>query len=182
MNLWIEIKSLIYRTGMTILRFLWHINGGRRMIVFGKSFLLVPETVFPSYRKLKLPKGGSHSEIVKYADYVQFHSIVNYVEQLKDQPVVVDIGAHHGAYAVVLGKIVERLGGKVLAVEPNLKSYRILSKNVLLNGLENTVVCESFAVSDENGVTYISALGSQSKITREPLEKSYSVKMITMEN
>ncbi len=181
MSLWSGIKVVMYRTGTWILRFLWRISGGRRITVFGENYRLVPETVFPSYRKFKLPKGGSLSEIVRYADYVQFHAIVNCIEQSKDRPVIVDIGAHHGAYAVVLGKIVERLGGRVLAIEPNPKSYRILSRNIQLNGLANTVVCENLAVSDKNGSMYISESGSESRLTQKPTEQSYNVEVITLE-
>lgn len=182
MSLWRGIKAVIYRAGMWTLRFLWHISGGRRITVFGKKYILVPETIFPSYRKFKLPKGGHLSEIVRYTDYVQFHAIVNCIKQLKDQPVIVDIGAYHGAYAVVLGKIFERLGGRVLAVEPNPESYRVLSRNIQLNGLENIVICENLAVSDKNGSMYISESGSESRLTQKPTERSYSVDVITLES
>ncbi|MFH1077133.1 MAG: FkbM family methyltransferase [Pseudomonadota bacterium] len=182
MRLWQGLKAVMYRAGMVILRFLWYVNGGRRIIVFGEDYRLVPETIFPSYRKFKLPRGRSLSEIVRYADYVQFHVIVNYIEQLKDKPIVVDIGAHHGAYAVVLGKIVRQWGGKVLAVEPNPESYRVLSRNIQLNGLEEIVICKNVAVSDKNGSMYISELGVQSKITQEPLGQGYRVDVVTMES
>jgi methyltransferase, FkbM family len=182
MGLWRGIKAVMYRVGMMLLRFLWCANGGRRITVFGEDFRLVPETVFPHYRKFELPKGESLSEIVRYADYVQFHAVVNYIEQLNVQPIIVDIGAHHGAYAVVLGKIVERWGGRILAVEPNPESYRVLSRNIQLNGLENTVVCKNIAVSDKNGTMYISESGSESRITQEKPERGYTVDVITMES
>lgn len=105
------IKSVIYRAGVSLLRFYWHIIGGRRATVFGQGICLLPTTVFPSYRNLKLPTGDAVSQIVRYADYVQMHSMVRHVSQLKHPAVVIDVGAHHGAYAVVLGKMLQKAGG-----------------------------------------------------------------------
>ena len=61
-----KIKTVIYQTGMKALKLFWRLRGGRRISAFGHEIRVVPDTTFPSYRKLRLPKGGCHSEIVKY--------------------------------------------------------------------------------------------------------------------
>jgi hypothetical protein len=116
----------------------WSIRGGRNINAFGEKYHVTADTVFPDYRKFRLPKKGCLSEIVRYTDYVELHSVVNYVLQLKSQPTVVDIGAHHGTYAVVIRKIVQKVGGRVITVEPNTQSFDILKQNIRLNELENT--------------------------------------------
>lgn len=49
---------------------------------------------------------------------------------------VLDIGAHVGAYTILAASQVGRKG-KVIAVEPHPENYRILLKNLMLNGLKN---------------------------------------------
>jgi hypothetical protein len=120
-------KSILYHTGIKILRTFWRISNGRRITAFGEKYHVTADTIFPNYRKFRLPKGGCLSEIVRYTDYVQLHSVVNYVSQLINKPTVVDIGAHHGAYAIILGKIVQKMGGRVIAVEPNPQSFKVLN-------------------------------------------------------
>jgi hypothetical protein len=145
------IKSIVYRTAINLLRVFWRLIGGRRITAFGHEIIVSPDTTFPSYRKFKLPKGGCRSEIVRYADYVQMHAVSNFVSGLQNQPVIVDVGAHHGAYAIVIGKSVQKLGGRVIAVEPNPQSFDVLEQNIRLNKLENTVMCEQVAIADKAG-------------------------------
>ncbi|HAM52390.1 MAG TPA: hypothetical protein DCP92_17470, partial [Nitrospiraceae bacterium] len=99
------------------------------MEAFGHQLIVTYNTVFPSYRKLRLPKGGCLSEIVKYTDYVQIHAVCNFVSALKGPSAIIDIGAHHGAYAILIGHVVRHSNGKVIAVEPNPQSFEILTKN-----------------------------------------------------
>ena len=162
-----KLKSLIYQSGIILQRCLWRVLGGRNIIVFGEKLRLCPETIFPSYLRLRLPRGEHRSEIVRYADYVQFHSIINFISKT-ESPVVVDFGAHHGAYAIVLGKLLQKKGGKLIAAEPNPKSFEILKKNVSLNNLQDTVVCEKVAVSDKPGKFHMLLADSQSRISAVP--------------
>jgi FkbM family methyltransferase len=70
---------------------------------------------------------------------------------LPDKPVVVDVGAYHGQYAVLLGKIVQSKNGRLIAVEPSAINAQVLRQNVQLNSLNDTVeVVESF-VQDAGG-------------------------------
>jgi FkbM family methyltransferase len=175
-----NIKAIIYQTGMKALKLFWHLRGGRRISAFGHEIIVSPNTIFPSYRKLRLPRGGYDSEIVKYADYVQMHAICNYVSQLQNRPVIIDVGAHHGAYAIVIGHIVRPFGGRVIAVEPNPQAYKALQSNVQLNNLEDVVICEQAAVSDKPGSMHLLLDDSQSQITLRKSNVSVPVEAITM--
>lgn len=174
------MKSIIYRAAINLLRIFWRLIGGRRISAFGHEIIVSPNTTFPSYRKLKLPKGGCRSEIVRYADYVQMHAVCNFVSGLRNQPVIIDVGAHHGAYAVLIGQIVRHQSGKVIAVEPNPRSFKILCDNVQLNGLEDVVICEQVAVSDSPGSMNLLLDDSQSRITSRQPASSVPVEAVTM--
>jgi FkbM family methyltransferase len=174
-----NIKSIIYKTGINALRMFWRVRGRRTIKAFNEEYNVTADTIFPNYRKFKLPKGGYLSEIVRYTDYVQLHSVVNYVSQLKNHPSIIDIGAHHGAYAVILGKIVQKKGGMIIGVEPNPQSFEVLQKNVILNKLENTVVCEHVAIADKEGNMNLESIGSQSRLTLS--NSDYVIEVITLE-
>jgi FkbM family methyltransferase len=176
-----NLKSFIYKTGINCLRMFWRVRGGRTIKAFDEKYCITVDTIFPDHRKFRLPQKGCLSEIVRYTDYVQLHSVVNYLSQLKSQPTVVDIGAHYGAYAVVIGKIVQKLGGRVIAVEPNPQSFDVLKQNICLNELENTVMCEQVAIADKTGRMNLELLGAESKITSKQANNSHIVEVITLE-
>lgn len=180
-DLKLKIKRFIYRTCVALLRLYWGAVG-RKASVFGQSINLLPKTVFPSFWNLRLPTGDAHSQIVRYGDFVQMHSMVTYVAQLKHPAVIIDVGAHHGAYAIVLGKILQKMGvgGKIIAVEPNPHSFSVLEKNVRLNGLEDTVYCERVAVSDQAGTMNISINDVQSRISNQATSGSVPADVVTL--
>jgi FkbM family methyltransferase len=62
---------------------------------------------------------------------------------------VIDVGAHHGAYTVVLARLVGP-SGHVLAIEPSSRSWVMLKRNIDLNGLRNVEVRQT-AVSSTSG-------------------------------
>ena len=152
---------------------------GRNAKAFGHALSLDSRTVFPSYRRLRLPSGNYLSQIVKHGDYVQIHSIVNYFSRIEHPAIFVDIGAHHGAYAIVVGKMLRESGGKVIAVEPNPDSFQVLRRNVELNGLDDTVYCIHKAASDKNGKAFITTDDVQSRLTGHG-EANYSVETVTL--
>ena len=157
-----RLKRLAYRTLSRALRTYWAISRGRKVTAMGESLKLTANTTFPSHRRLRLPKGTCDSEIVRYADFVQMHVCCRYCAGLQHPPTVVDVGAHHGAYAVVLGKIAQRTGGRVIAVEPNPENFRTLEKNVQLNGLSETVLVEPVAITEELSRVTLTLEGSES--------------------
>jgi len=175
-----KIKEFIYQTGMRSLRFFWRIRGGRRIKVFGKKFIITSNTIFPTYLKFPLPKGNCLSEIVRYTDFVQLHAVCNAAMQI-ERPIIVDIGAHHGAYAIILGKIAQSKGGKVIAVEPVPESYGVMVENISLNGLSNTVICEQVAISDKPGHLNMELKGVESKLSGKQSGNCCPVVAVTLE-
>ena len=174
-----NVKTYIYRFAQTILHYTWR-AGGRRITAFGGEITVAPETAFPSYRRLRLPRGGAKSEIVRYGDFVQIHSAIAYLDSLGRAVTVVDVGAHHGAYAVLLGKAVQKMGGRVIAVEPNPLCFDILEQNVRRNSLADVVFCEHCAVLDKPGVASISLDGSESRVFSTASANTVAVEAITL--
>ena len=129
----------------------------------GETLRLSPRTEFPTYRRLRLPKGDWCSEIVRYADFVQMHACCQYC-LTRAQPTILDVGAYHGEYAVILGKIAQNEGGKLIAIEPNPTSFAILRRNIALNGLEQTVALEQVAVTEQRCALRLRLYGSQSTV------------------
>lgn len=70
------------------------------------------------------------------------------LKQVKQDSVVVDVGANIGYYTLLLAKTVKR----VYAIEPEEETFEILRKNVEANNLENVVLIKA-AASDKKGVT-----------------------------
>ena len=149
-----RIKSVLYLWIMVPLRIIWLVTGFRRIRAFENMFHVTPDTIFPSYRQLRLPRGGCYSDIVRYCDFVQLHAVCSMVQKIKHAPIIVEVGAHHGAYAIVLGKLVQERGGKIIAVEPDPDSFAVLKANVRLNRLQEIVICEQAAISDRKGQAY----------------------------
>lgn len=163
-----------------LLRCTWRAGGGRRVTAFGWEITIAPETVFPTYRRFRLPRGGAKSEIVRYSDFVQVHSAMAYLDSLDRAVTVVDVGAHHGAYAILLGKAVQKMGGRVIAVEPNPLCFNILKENIRHNGLANVVFCEPCAVLDKAGMVSISLDGSESRVSSAASSNAVAVEAITL--
>ena len=87
-----------------------------------------------------------------------------YVSELDGSPVIVDVGAYHGVYAVMLGKLAEARGGKVVAIEPCPTNFRVLERNVALNGLDDTVICKQVGVLDYAGDAHFEEEGTSSHV------------------
>ena len=81
-------------------------------------------------------------------------SVRLFLQHLKTNDVVLDIGANIGYYALVSAAAVGP-GGRVIAFEPSPEVARKLRRNILLNGLTNIEV-RQVAVSDEAGETALS--------------------------
>jgi FkbM family methyltransferase len=175
-----KVKRIIYETSLSFRRFLWKLRGGRRIKAFDQRFWVTPNTIFPTYRKFPLPKGDCLSEIVRYTDFVQLHSVCKLVTKLK-RPTIVEIGAHHGAYAIIMGKIIQKKAGKIIAVEPNPESYGMMVRNVLLNGLEDTIICEKVAIMDKVGRMRMVLDGVQSRITSDQSNSGIPMEVSTLQ-
>lgn len=176
-----KAKAYIYHLVQALLRYKWRAGGGRRIMAFGWEFTIAPETVFPTHHGLRLPRGGAKSEIVRYGDFVQLHSAMAYLDSLGRAATVVEVGAHHGAYAILLGKTVQKMGGRVIAVEPNPLCFDVLERNVRHNGLGDVVFCEHRAVLEKPGAVKISLDGSESRVLGTATSEAVAVEAITLE-
>jgi len=72
-----------------------------------------------------------------------------FCQEIKNGNVVIDIGANVGYYSMLASKLVGSKG-LVLAFEPEESNYRLLKKNIRVNGLKN-VRTYQLAVSDNSG-------------------------------
>lgn len=89
-------------------------------------------------------------KIIHYEDFYNFFYVVceQYVQgayhsmqMLRKGDVVLDLGAHIGAYSVKAALAVGA-EGKVIAIEPNEENSRLLRANIQINGLRNVIVLQ----------------------------------------
>ena len=174
------IATEIYRVLQLARRGYWRLARGRKEIVFGEHFRFAPSTQFPSFRGLRFPSPQILSTVVRYGDYVQTHSAYLYLAELENPPVIVDVGAHHGVYSILLGKLAQQKKGKVIAVEPNPKTFQILQENVRLNNLEDTVKCERVAIMERAGTFQFTDNEDQSRIGKSNVTVGFDVDAIPL--
>ena len=106
-----------------------------------------------------------------------------FVSLLKNDMVVVDIGANVGYYTLLAARSVGS-GGKVFAFEPEPKNYGLLCKNVKENGYTNVVTVPS-AVSDRSGTCRLflcpNNSGAHNLSKRWQEESSIEVNTVTLD-
>ena len=68
---------------------------------------------------------------------------------LKDNDVIINIGAHIGVFALIASSVVPR--GKVYAIEASKDTFNLLRINVAINKLENISI-HQIAVADKKGL------------------------------
>lgn len=158
------LRHLVYGVLQLLRSSVWRLSGSRRISAMGVRLKLHPHSAWLGRRGLSLPRGGPRSRIVAYADLVQAHALCSYLEDAAPAPVVVEVGAYHGAYAVLLGALVRSKGGIVVAIEPEPGNRKILAANVRKNGLEETVVIVECAASDRSGKCSLAPCASQTKM------------------
>ncbi len=72
------------------------------------------------------------------------------IRNIARDTVVMDIGANHGYYTVLMGDLVGP-GGKVICMEPFPTTRQLLTRNVSVNGFAGRTVIEGRAVADVSG-------------------------------
>lgn len=106
-----------------------------------------------------------------------------FVSLLKNDMVVVDIGANIGYYTLLAAQRVGG-GGKVFAFEPEPKNFSLLSKNIRENGYTNIVAVPS-AVSNRNGTSRLFLCpknsGAHNLSARWHEESSIQVNTVTLD-
>ena len=104
---------------------------------------------------------------------------------IKNNEVVLDIGANIGYYTLILAKLVGD-GGQVFCFEPEPNNFQKLKKNIEKNKYQN-VVCENIAISNKNGEIqlYLSerSIGQHKIYNSDAVsEKSITVKTSSLDN
>lgn len=160
----IHFKRLVYLALKMLLKNSWRVSGGRREEAMGLSLNLHPDTVWPERRGLKLPHENCRSKIVAFADLVQVHAVCNAITCLPLSPVIIDVGAHHGEYALLAGGLSKAQGGIVIAIEPEKTNASILKNNISRNALENVIQVVETAISDVSGEIEFVSEGSESRM------------------
>lgn len=97
-----------------------------------------------------------------YYDYFQErleHAL--FMALVSPSDIVVDIGANYGMYALSAGK---RLGehGRVLAFEPDIRSVRLLERNIQQNKLTSKIACVQVCLGGEDAETEFYATSESS--------------------
>jgi len=134
----------------------------------GLALNLHPNTVWPGRRGLRLPHDECRSKIVAYADLVQAHTVCNAIEYIQN-PVIIDVGAHHGEYVLLIGGLLKQnnRGGVIIAIEPDAANIAILKENVQRNNLQDIVIVVERAVSECAGEMDFVTQGSESYLLPE---------------
>ena len=163
-----QLKRFLYFTWQILLKIIWRLSGGRREKAMGIALNLHPDTVWPGRRGLKFPNEDCRSKMVAYADFVQAHAACYAISTLQKQPVIIDVGAHHGEYAVLLGGLLKARGGGILiAIEPDIINVKILKSNIICNNLHDVVYVVEGAVSDFTGERDFISNGSEGHLFAE---------------
>lgn len=100
-----------------------------------------------------------------YVGEIEDHLIRWIQTQLKPQFVMVDIGAHHGAFTLVVAHELRKRGwsGKIHAFEPDAGNFAILTYNIRQNKLEDYVQLNRKAVAATDGtVSFLTNLAENS--------------------
>lgn len=104
--------------------------------------------------------------------------------EIKDGSIIVDIGAHIGAFSVFASTYNKK--GKIYAVEPVNKNFHLLEKNIVNNNIKN-IEPINYAISNINDkkTMFLCAKGIKQSlyknIQREPIIGKQIVKTITLE-
>lgn len=86
-----------------------------------------------------------------YVGEIEYHLIRFIVDRLRDDSIVLDIGAHHGEFAVPLAYEMKTRGwsSKVWSFEPDPENFSVLQHNVRTNDLSTHAELRMVAVSDQ---------------------------------
>ena len=88
-----------------------------------------------------------------YVGEIEYHLLKYVVSQIRPGFTMLDIGAHHGLYPLVLGYELKNRGweGVIHSFEPNPQNYSLLEYNVKQNDLSDYTVLYNQAVSNTIG-------------------------------
>lgn len=117
--------------------------------VLGKVLFTLVRSDFAEIDGHKLYLDPQDSLKLSLCGFFELHETEVIKGEIKPGDIVVDIGANIGYYTLIFARLVGPKG-KVFAFEPEPDTFKLLEKNVQINGYEN-VVLERMAVSDKSG-------------------------------
>lgn len=91
--------------------------------------------------------------------------------------IVVDIGANIGFFTLIMSNGVKK-EGKVFSFEPELENYKLLSKNVKENNLQN-IILENKAVGNKNGSAEMYLASKENNIYSQSMHRIFSSKIVS---
>ncbi|MFC1584210.1 FkbM family methyltransferase [Fibrobacterota bacterium] len=77
--------------------------------------------------------------------------LTRYLHYQKDDFVILDVGANYGFLSLVFGNSVEANHGRVFSFEPDPETYQVLTQNIRLNQMDNTILTFNLAVCASGG-------------------------------
>lgn len=94
--------------------------------------------------------------IVNNNSFFEYDILVRLDNYLKDEAVILDIGANIGNHSLYWAKASSKKVKKIYAFEPVQDTFNILKKNVKINNLENTIELYNIGLSDKSSkATYM---------------------------
>ena len=90
------------------------------------------------------------------------HNVAAIEAHIVPDSVALDLGAHMGTHALLMGRLVGA-AGRVYAFEPQRKLFRELRHNIRLNGLEGTVTALRYALGARNDVVEMNPSEAQNE-------------------
>ena len=117
---------------------------GRR----GEAYRIDGHTLrfLPGTRPVRLRQVFSQNDVIRY-DALQIAWLINH---LSEGDTAIDIGAHYGAYSIIMAAKCGRMG-HVVAFEPDAHARQVLTKNLSLNPDIKPPTVEMSACADKIG-------------------------------
>lgn len=115
-------------------------------------------------RQLKFRSYGSEMALhAYYVGEIEYHLVQYVISQLRPGFVLFDVGAHHGAYTLIVAFELKKRGwpGVVHSFEPDSRNFELLEYNVRQNQLMDYVVLHRSAVANYDGVADLIAYADE---------------------
>jgi FkbM family methyltransferase len=131
---------------------LWYGGRGEPIRYGNHSLRYAPGTRPPRTKYLETGDPGTRNEL---------RQIEYFLANVRAEDVALDVGAHAGQYAVLLGSLVGPKG-RVFSFEPDATARALLNRNIALNEFSDRISVEPIALSDVNGSHEFFSLGGNS--------------------
>ncbi len=113
--------------------------------------------------------------LVNYGNCLE--ELKGYIQEYtpKEGDVVIDAGAFQGVFSVYASKLVGKYG-KVIAFEPDEANYKLLKKNIRLNGIKNVILINK-GLWNKNDVLKFKTKGPESCLAEFDKEEDITEKI-----